>query len=144
MSKKRYLRMISVAAIAVCSSNTAAVRADAPSATAKACMAIWNAKLQPIADSYCVACHQTASPAGGLSLQRGAAPASLLGVPSTGAKLARVEPGEPAKSYLFYKIMGTQAHVGGSGDRMPLGGELTEAEIAVFEKWITDCRPSAP
>jgi hypothetical protein len=48
-----------------------------------------------------------------------------------------VRPFLPDSSYLVHKIQGTQAAVGGSGDRMPLiGGPLTEGEIAVIRAWI--------
>jgi hypothetical protein len=142
MALARYLKMIGLAGLTVFAAGAGSVRADVQPSRDKSCVAAWNAKVQPIADSNCVVCHQTTSRAGGLSLQRGDAPASLLGVPSTEAKLARVEPGDPARSYLFHKIMGTHQGAGGSGERMPVGGELTQAEISVIEGWITACPPA--
>jgi len=48
-----------------------------------------------------------------------------------------VRPFLPDSSYLVHKIQGTQATVGGSGERMPLiGGILTEQEIASIRAWI--------
>jgi hypothetical protein len=144
MRLDRCLKMIAIAGFTVLAAGAGPQRANGQTFTGKSCLDIWNVKVQPIVDTNCVVCHQTASRAGGLSLQRGDAPASLLGVPSTEAKLSRVEPGDPEKSYLFHKIMGTHEHAGGSGERMPVGGALTDAEIAVIERWITACASSAP
>jgi hypothetical protein len=120
--------------------STGCLGADGHDAKGKSCIETWNADVQPIANDHCVVCHQKGTPSGGLSLQPGDAPASLLNVSSTETNLARVQPGKPAKSYLFYKISGTHLTVGGSGDRMPLGGELMESEIAAIKKWIEACR----
>jgi hypothetical protein len=50
----------------------------------------------------------------------------------------RIEPGQPDLSYLVQKIQGTQAGVGGSGGRMPLGGQsLTQSQIDLIRAWIT-------
>jgi hypothetical protein len=49
---------------------------------------------------------------------------------------AGIEPGSPEISYLFHKISGTQASVGGSGARMPKGGQLSDAEIQTLRDWI--------
>jgi hypothetical protein len=48
----------------------------------------------------------------------------------------RIEPGSPERSYLYHKITGTQADVGGSGERMPKGGQLSDAEIQTIRTWI--------
>jgi hypothetical protein len=50
--------------------------------------------------------------------------------------MRRVEPGDPDRSYLYHKITGTQADVGGSGDPMPKGGRLSDAEIQTIRDWI--------
>jgi hypothetical protein len=42
----------------------------------------------------------------------------------------------PENSYLYHKITGTQASVGGSGERMPRGGQLSDAEIQTIRAWI--------
>lgn len=52
------------------------------------------------------------------------------------AGMDRIEPGAPDDSYLVHKIQGTQADVGGSGVRMPVGGQLTQAEIETIRSWI--------
>jgi len=105
----------------------------------EACKGAFRTSVQPILNTRCVACHQDAARAGGLSLQRTSAPASLLGVSSREARMALVTPGDPLRSYLFRKTAGTHLEVGGNGARMPLGGRLTEAEIKAIEAWITGC-----
>jgi hypothetical protein len=74
----------------------------------------------------------------GQDLSVGRTFSSVVEVPSLEVpSLRRVRPFLPDSSYLVHKIQGTQASVGGSGDRMPLsGGPLTEDEIAVIRAWI--------
>jgi uncharacterized protein YjdB len=51
--------------------------------------------------------------------------------------LKRVRPFRPDSSYLVHKVQGTQAAVGGSGARMPLGGTpLTNTVINTIRNWI--------
>ena len=83
-------------------------------------------------------CHE--SGAGGLSFG-GDAYGALVAVPANGADLSYVEPGEPENSYLVHKLRGTQASVGGAGSPMPLGGDLSEAQIVTIEAWIEDGAP---
>ena len=108
----------------------------------QACIDAWSANIQSIVNQNCVACHQDAAPGQNLSLQRGTAPGSLLGVKSTEAsELALIEPGDPSRSYLYLKITDAHLEAGGSGARMPLGGELSAENIAAIEAWILDCAP---
>jgi hypothetical protein len=89
--------------------------------------------IQPIFNTNC-SCHIAGIEAG-LNLQD--AYDDLVNVPATQADLDRVEPGDPAASYLFLKL--TDAHVGagGEGGRMPLGGgALPRATIDLIEDWI--------
>ncbi|MEM9458103.1 MAG: hypothetical protein AAGF11_28265 [Myxococcota bacterium] len=81
-------------------------------------------------------CHSATS--GGLSMPDPTdAYANLVGVPSTGAPLVRVEPGCPDASYLLAKLNGTQNEVGGSGGRMPQGtSPLPQASLDTIEEWI--------
>lgn len=92
----------------------------------------------PIFKRNCVACHLTGTEAGGLSLQPRAAFRFLVGVPSGESKLLRVKPGSPQESYLVHKLAGTQAQVGGSGERMPLGNDpLADAQLTLIRTWIS-------
>jgi hypothetical protein len=92
--------------------------------------------IQPLLNQRCVMCHQEGSAPGGLSLDPAHAYKSLVGVPSTQAPLARVSPGQPDKSYLWHKLSGTHVEAGGSGVRMPLGGEMPAEEMSRLRTWI--------
>lgn len=143
MTSYRYLSLVGITGLGILAACAGALRADVAS-PGESCTEAWSARIQPIANNYCVVCHQTASRGAGLSLQRGDAPGTLLGVPSTETKLVLVEPGDPSKSYLFHKISGTHTEVGGTGERMPIGGSLTEDEISQIQTWIKGCsRPGS-
>jgi hypothetical protein len=66
----------------------------------------------------------------------------VVGVASTQLPtMDRVEPGDHTISYLWHKVNGTQASVGGTGGQMPAfcspGVDcLTPAEIAGIASWI--------
>jgi hypothetical protein len=65
--------------------------------------------------------------------------AQSVGVPSRQSPLLRVLPGRPSQSYLWHKMSGTQADVGGSGDRMPQGGPfLSPDEMDAIRAWILE------
>jgi hypothetical protein len=93
-------------------------------------------------------CATTACHAGGppppsgvpVSLDAGVGWSQLVSAPSAEAPLRLVEPGQPAASYLVNKLRGTQASVGGWGDRMPppsAGEPLTEEQVLSIEAWIS-------
>jgi hypothetical protein len=96
--------------------------------------------IQPIWDLRCVTgCHietgsaQTAGPI----LTAAASYADLVDAPSpTVPGIDEVEPGDPDKSYVWHKLNGTQANVGGLGLQMPQGGMLTPDELALIKAWI--------
>ena len=83
-------------------------------------------------------CHGGTMPRSGMNLTAGLAVSSLVGILAEEARtLYRVLPGDADNSYLIHKLRGTQGEVGGSGERMPLGGApLSEAEIALVAAWI--------
>ncbi|MBK7828662.1 hypothetical protein [Nannocystis sp.] len=64
--------------------------------------------------------------------------AVLINQPSTVTGLDYVEPGDSATSYLFHKVSGTAAEVGGYGDAMPPPPDmpLSAAKIATIKEWI--------
>jgi hypothetical protein len=71
--------------------------------------------IQPIFNANC-SCHLFGTP-GGLSLAEGQSYANLVDVPSSQVpNLNRVQPGDPANSYLFMKHIGAPGIV---GERMP-------------------------
>jgi hypothetical protein len=98
--------------------------------------------VQPILSANCAfsGCHATSDikPSGKpMNLSVGQAYANTVNVESLElAGMDRIEPGDPDESYLVHKIQGTQADVGGGGGRMPLGGQLSAAEIETIRSWI--------
>ncbi len=82
-------------------------------------------------------CHRSDTFTGQLDLRDEAAYASLVGVPAVQAPaLDRVTPGATDESYLYLKLTGQQATVGGAGTRMPQGGVLTDDQILLVRNWI--------
>lgn len=86
----------------------------------------------------CTQCHNDAGArfTAGLNLRRDVAYNNLVDVPSTERPgLKRVQPGDPAGSYLIHKVRGGPNIV---GERMPrtTGPFLTEGQIAIIERWI--------
>ncbi len=85
------------------------------------------------------ACHDAASRAGGLVLDAGSAHAQLVGVApaiesARDQGLLRVDPGQPANSFLMHKLAGPPPD---QGSRMPLtGATLTADETARIRRWI--------
>jgi len=91
-------------------------------------------EVQAILDANCNGCHIGGGMSGGIglddvTLQIGVAAATAPGI-------NRIEPGDHLSSYLWHKINGTQADVGGGGGRMPLGGVLLPEEIDLIAAWI--------
>lgn len=100
----------------------------------------FGADVQPIFTASCVSCHGGAAPQLGLDLGEGAAYAALVGVDSASQPgTLRVAPGDPAASLLLLKV-GPTPPVGG---RMPLGGALSDAEIATLEAWVAAGAPES-
>jgi hypothetical protein len=91
----------------------------------------------PLLKSRCVMCHLPGAEQAGLALHPKGGYANLIDVKSTQSPLVRVSPGKPDDSYLYRKLTGTQAQVGGSGERMPFGdATLTAEEIERVRRWI--------
>lgn len=79
----------------------------------------------------CVACHSPAAKQANLDLT-----APFVGTESTlYPGEIRVVAGDPEKSFLQRKLLGTH---GGKGQRMPLGSQLTQPELDLFARWIRD------
>jgi hypothetical protein len=96
---------------------------------------IFTQDVLPILNSQCVMCHIAGAELGGLTLYPDAWQ-SLVGIASIESTLRRVEPGEPGKSYLYLKLMGTQESAGGSGLRMPPTQPLEPAQLETIRQWI--------
>jgi hypothetical protein len=92
--------------------------------------------VQPILTDNCVAagCHDSASE--DVSYAEGEAYDNIVSQPSSiGMNL--IEPGDPSMSYLWLKVDGGFAEVGGTGNPMPVGAMLAGADKATLEDWIT-------
>lgn len=71
------------------------------------------------------------------SLKLGEGYANLVGPRSAQVvSMQLVEPGVLNDSYLWHKINGTQAEVGGTGVIMPPTVPLNPGERRIFEQWI--------
>jgi len=92
-------------------------------------------------------CHGSVAPQGGLDLTAGNSYANLVGVPGQGASPAmkRVEPGDPATSFLYNKLAAATipGHPTGGGSPMPTGGApaLTPEHLEAIERWIRGGAP---
>jgi len=63
----------------------------------------------------------------------------LVDVPSGQlGSMDRVEPGDPANSYLWNKLNDSHASVGGTGNSMPPSGLLDADTLATIETWINE------
>ena len=92
----------------------------------------------------CIGCHTDVgrNPAGGLVLLEGRSYQQLVSRASTGKPSAtRVIPNDPDNSYLVQKLEGAAGII---GDRMPRGNGpfLTEGQMIVIRKWISDGAPN--
>ncbi|MBI3186879.1 MAG: Ig-like domain-containing protein [Gammaproteobacteria bacterium] len=96
---------------------------------------------QNIFTPVCTVCHSGASAPLGLRLDAANSYAALVGVSSVEVpSTLRVNPGNPASSYLIAKLEGTAA-VGG---QMPLGGPaLSQESIEFVKQWIAAGAPPA-
>lgn len=95
------------------------------------------ANVQPLVDEACN-CHQS-SPIlmAPFSLKPAEAFANLVNKPSAEVpSMLMVKPGSLNDSYLWLKVNGTQAQVGGTGQIMPPTVPLNADERRVFERWI--------
>jgi hypothetical protein len=99
---------------------------------------------QEVLDARCTSCHGPAA-IGGLDLRSLAA---LEGVGSEQVPaMPLFAPADRDGSYLWHKLQGTHAAVGGSGQAMPPGAPLDAASLDVLGAWIDEgasCTPVAP
>ena len=110
--------------------------ADSDSDTDVDTSATWATDVAPILEVRCAGCHfePPVAPSGGFELVDRS---SIVDVASDQVPgLPYVTPGDPDASYLWHKINGTQASVGGTGGAMPLSASLPASELATIEGWI--------
>jgi hypothetical protein len=109
------------------------------------------AEVQPIFQQRCVdGCHEP----GGLwaTYDMTDIHASMVGVtgPIQGQQCNLIEPGDPERSYIWHKIVGTHTmNCGGSGEQMPVRADnigetdpLPQDQIDLIEGWILAGAPS--
>lgn len=96
--------------------------------------------IQPIWDARCVeSCHISTGIAqtyGPLLTADVSYDQIVEAMSKTVPGIVQVKPGSTKDSYLWHKVNGTQANVGGTGLQMPQGGMLTADELATIEAWI--------
>jgi hypothetical protein len=99
--------------------------------------AFTKAEVQTLVNARCTPCHITQASAG-MSLANDFTTNTVNVNSSQVATLKRIKPGSKDQSYLFHKIKGTHATVGGTGLRMPRNGPpyLTDTEIARIGAFI--------
>jgi len=89
------------------------------------------AEVQSIFNQNCIFCHGSN---GNLTLSSSVSFSNLVNVPSAGLPtLNRVEPGNSDNSYIIWKLEGRPGIV---GSQMPLGGQLSAANIQIIASWI--------
>ena len=104
---------------------------------------------QTIFDPNCLSsgCHNSISQAGGLVLEAGVSYTNLVNVASMNMAahdqgLLRVTPFDPQNSFLFIKITNPDT-AAGEGNRMPLTGSLSPAQIEQVQAWIAAGAPGS-
>ncbi len=87
--------------------------------------------VQPIFNNQCVSCHGNS---GNLNLESGNSYNNLVGVNASGYSGKRVVAGDAEHSILYKKIDGS----GQYGSNMPLGSNLSAAQINTIKQWIDE------
>jgi hypothetical protein len=90
----------------------------------------------------CTMCHQGEAPMGALDLTPDNPYASLVGGQAAGADKPRVAPGQPDRSYIYYKTSGKNAAVKGNGFGMPWASSLSADDLELLRRWIKDGAPN--
>lgn len=101
---------------------------NAASEGSPAALEFFERNVRPVLARNCYSCHGSAQELGGLRLDSRAA--LLRG----GSRGPAVLPGHPEQSLLIKAVK----H---DGLKMPLGGKLTDSEIAALEKWVSQGAP---
>ena len=101
-------------------------------------LTFFQANVQPIFNTNCTGCHIGGSPPANLNLDASHAIAATVDVAASELNaMFRVTPNNTGQSYLFHKLQGNQAGVGGSGQQMPAGAPpLGAADMNTIQSWI--------
>ena len=112
-------------------SNTVEIQGSTPGSVS------FSRDVEPLLDASCArnGCHAGVNPSEDLDLRSGRAHAALVDVTAIQCSdgRARVDPANPAGSYLIHKITGENLC---AGTVMPKGGGLTPAEIQLIRDWV--------
>lgn len=88
--------------------------------------------VEPIFQSNCAGCHGSS---GGFTIGFD----QMVEVPSNQlSSMNRIEPNDPANSYVYLKMTGDHISAGGSGGSMPPSGSVSPADLELIEQWIND------
>jgi hypothetical protein len=98
----------------------------------------WEARIKKVLEFNCGGCHNEQDPQGGLTLLGEGVYERLLQPSAQLPDMALIEPGDPAQSYLFLKLIDDDRIQGLRMPYNPLTGEgsLSQAEISDIETWI--------
>ena len=91
----------------------------------------WSEVESIFSSNGCLGCHGSS---GGLTITY----SNIVSVTDGGTGLAYIEPNSPTDSYLWHKINGTQASVGGGGSKM---GNISASDLSYIESWIDEGAP---
>ncbi|MFT4623639.1 MAG: hypothetical protein ACI8PZ_002295 [Myxococcota bacterium] len=94
--------------------------------------------IEPILADNCYSCHGGAAASGGRNFDTYD---ELFQASADVPGIQLITPFLLEESYIFQKVSGTQADVGGAGSRMPLGGLLSDDDILLMGDWIEDGAP---
>lgn len=97
----------------------------------------YSAHLEPLVIAHCLSCHESDEAKAKLVLDPGVGYERLVGPSSVQEpEMALVEPGDPARSYLWLKLQ----HATEEGKGMPrtVAGskKLRESELELYRRWI--------
>ena len=97
--------------------------------------------IQSIWTSTCATCH-TSSSSGGLSLT--SAYSKIVNVASSDVPTMDLvdDTCDTNDSYIWHKLKGTQASVGGAGSTMPKSGSISSSDLAKIQTWIEEGAPN--
>jgi hypothetical protein len=110
-----------------------------PGAVNDSCPRYTSADVQAILDVECAGCHTGGGASGGITWDDVNTNVDVIDR-ETG--LAYIEPGSTKLSYMWHKLQGTQADVGGAGAQMPKGtAPMPQADLDLIEEWILDGAP---
>jgi hypothetical protein len=100
---------------------------------------VFSTDVEPLLADRCAfsGCHDAETGSADLVLERGQSYDRLVEVPSSQLpSMNRVHPHRPDSSYLFHKLNGSHLDVGGSGVRMPKGGDFDPGLTYSVDEWI--------